>query len=329
MCAEPVPDFLQTLSHRDLKQARILNRLLAFLPRYETDRRWNARVLQALIDAAHAATPDLAKIRGKVSVSSVPVAGDDIKIRFNFPSAAPVGLYVHFHGGAWVLGNARLDDRLCRQVAEDLGMLVAAVDFRNARDDRLDRTIADCHSAISWLVDAMPSLAVDKMIIGGESSGAHLAAEALLHLKKLGKIEPVIAFYSVCGAFDLEGSLSLRRSDSRSLLVDGSAAFRNLLRLRSSLSGSSFQGPLKANLENLPEALFIAGELDPIRDDSFEMSCAWNNGSGNASFLLVPEGAHGFNRFPKALAGKVNRFGRSWMKDRLIRSTGIRPKRKP
>lgn len=299
---------------QDLTRARRLNRFLQLLPRYRPDRRWNARLLQTVIVAGQYCVPDFAVIRRKAYISKPNTGNFPVKLRVTLPKGDPQGAYLHFHGGAWVVGNARLDDGIARPIARECGVLVAAVDFRNARDDRLDATLGECNAAAEWLVDHLEDLAVDRVVLGGESSGAYLAVEALLHLRSASKLASVAGFVSICGAFDLRGSESLRRAPRRSLLISGPSALNNLRRLSPSLPKRLSSGPLYADLKGLPPALFVSGSLDPIVDDSQEMWRAWSEENHNATCVIVPEAPHGFNRLPTTLASKTNRFARDWIR---------------
>jgi acetyl esterase/lipase len=302
---------------KDLVDARRLNRILNRLPRYRTDRRWNACFIQGLIEVGQLCVPDIAILRGRAYVRTVKTEADAINIRFTAPSQVPGGLYIHLHGGAWVLGNARLEDGLAKRIARRCGVLAAAIDFRNARDDRLDRTVRQCILATEWLVDHLADFGVDRVLIGGESSGAHLGCEALLHLRSVGKISRVAGFYSMCGCFDLDASRSLRKASRRSLLIDGPAAIANLRRLTPSLPNHLRRGPLHSNLAGLPLSLFIAGALDPIVDDSIGMSARWARQNGNSLCVVVPDAPHGFNRLPTSLATKTNEYVCDWIRDTL------------
>jgi acetyl esterase/lipase len=194
------------------------------------------------------------------------------------------------------------------------------VDFHNATDDNLSRTLKDCLAAAEWLATNLDRFAVEHMILSGESSGAHLAMEAFFHLRSIGQQRAVVGFYSMCGAFDLEGSQSLRKSSSDSLLIDGPSALANLRRLTPSLPEEKRKGPVDGDFYDLPSALFIAGCLDPIADDSLEICECWRRAGGDARCLLVPEAVHGFNRMPTALAAKTNSFGRHWMRTLIERA---------
>ncbi|WP_315857352.1 alpha/beta hydrolase [Rhizobium leguminosarum] len=297
----------------ELSRARKLNAFLALLPRYHVDRRWNAKLVQTMIGAVQSLVPD-APIRRGEAMNRVAVAnGRRVGLRVIHPDGFCRGLYVHFHGGAWVMGNARLDDGITRPIAQHCQTLVAAVDFHNAVDDRLDITLRDCKASVEWLVEHLGEFQVKRIVLGGESSGAHLAAEVLLHLHEHGKAEAVAGFVSMCGGFDLTGSESLRRSTSESLVINGPSALRNLQRLTPSLSAREAEGPLFADLSGLPPALLIAGALDPIVDDSLLMWQRWQQQSGNAECVVFPNAPHGFNRLPTKLAAKANGLLQEWM----------------
>jgi acetyl esterase/lipase len=122
--------------------------------------------------------------------------------------------------------------------------------------------------------------------------------ETLLHLQASGHSRIVSAFYAVCGAFDLEGSDSLKRSRSDSLLFTEPSALKNLRRLAPSLPVELCRGPIHAPLSGLPPALFICAELDPTIQDSVRISEIWRRAGAATTCIVVPEAPHGINRMP-------------------------------
>ena len=44
--------------------------------------------------------------------------------------AQPRGVYLHIHGGGWVLGAADLQDPLLEQIADNTGLAVVSVEYR-------------------------------------------------------------------------------------------------------------------------------------------------------------------------------------------------------
>jgi acetyl esterase/lipase len=308
------------IDESDLQQARRVNTMIGFLPRYETSRRLDARLLNKCVRVVQALLPDTELHQGRTTELTVP--SSRTQLRLIKPDGQPRGLLLHFHGGAWVTGNARLEQRMARAIADECGLLVCVPDFRNAVDDDLAATLRECKMVAEWVVHRLKAWRMECVLLSGESSGAHLAAEALLHLRSLNKHQNVAGFYSVCGAFDLQGSVSLRASSRKSLLIDGQSALENARRLGSSLSGEEQKGPIRADLSDLPPALFVAANLDPILNDSIDMHARWQRQANNAQLLIVPEAIHGFNRLPISLARKTNSFGRQWMNQVIDRWCG-------
>ncbi|MGY6535224.1 MAG: alpha/beta hydrolase [Pararhodobacter sp.] len=87
------------------------------------------------------------------------------------------GLHVHYHGGAW----KALESRHAWWLAEPwlkAGYCFAAVDFRLVPVVRLAEQVRDARLALSGVHELMePGL---RLVVSGHSSGAHLAAMAVL-----------------------------------------------------------------------------------------------------------------------------------------------------
>ena len=64
----------------------------------------------------------------------------------------------------------------------------------------------------------------------------------------------------------------------------------------------------------MPPAFFIAGDLDPLRDDSRLMAEAWPT---DAELLEVPLAPHGFIHFGGPLATRSLAEIRTWIDGRL------------
>ena len=56
----------------------------------------------------------------------------------------------------------------------------------------------------------------------------------------------------------------------------------------------------------MPPALFTVGTLDPLIDDTLFMAERWRTAGNSTEVVIYPEGVHGFNQYPTALARKAN-----------------------
>jgi acetyl esterase/lipase len=110
------------------------------------------------------------------------------------------------------------------------------------------------------------------------------------------------------------------------LIISAPSAVHHLKRLFGPLTESERRSqrfsPLCGDHCGLPPALFLAGQLDPVCEDSTEMYKRWQERNGNAEILLVPEAPHGFNRLPTRLAAKTRRYAREWIRRLLVGSAG-------
>ena len=93
----------------------------------------------------------------------------------NLTNHTPVGALLWIHGGGYTGGFAVMDDHFCRGVSAELGIVVAAVEYRRAPEHPFPASLHDCHDALAWLanrLDVDPS----RIAIGGASAGGGLAA---------------------------------------------------------------------------------------------------------------------------------------------------------
>jgi acetyl esterase len=243
----------------------------------------------------------------------VPTRAGETRLRVLAPEEEATGLYIHIHGGGWVLGCCdEQDDRLW-DLVEATGLCAVSVDYRRAPEDPYPAGPDDCEDAALWLLErGMRELGVpDRIAIGGESSGAHLAVTTLLRLRDRHGIKDAFRAANLgFGVYDLSLTPSSRSWGERSLILTTPvmhwfgrcfAGDRDLEELR-----APDLSPLYADLSDLPPALFTVGDQDPLLDDSLFMAARWRAAGNEAELDIWPESAHGFTAFPLALARAAN-----------------------
>jgi len=77
------------------------------------------------------------------------------------------------------MGSAAQDDAVCRHFAEELGIGVAAVEYRLAPEHPYPVPLHDCYDALAWLV-GQRYVDPTRVAVGGASAGAGLAAALAL-----------------------------------------------------------------------------------------------------------------------------------------------------
>jgi acetyl esterase len=92
-------------------------------------------------------------------------------------------LLVFFHGGGFVLCDLDSHDALCRRLAAAAGMRILSVDYRLAPENRFPAMHRDAEAAFAWALVHAQELGVDseRVGLGGDSAGAHMAAWLALH----------------------------------------------------------------------------------------------------------------------------------------------------
>jgi acetyl esterase/lipase len=112
------------------------------------------------------------------------------RVRLHRPPGAtgPGPGLVWIHGGGYVIGTAAQDDVICRRFARDLGITVAAPDYRLAPEYPYPIPLEDCYSALTWLA-GLPAVDPARVAIGGASAGGGLAAALALLARDRGDVD--------------------------------------------------------------------------------------------------------------------------------------------
>jgi acetyl esterase/lipase len=183
------------------------------------------------------------------------------------------------------------------------------VDYRLAPEHPYPAGPDDCEAAAVWLVEhaqAEFSPSSSRLLIGGESAGAHLSVATLLRLRDKHGFRGFSRANLTFGVFDLSGTPSARRAPDDALVINGKAMqwfheqFVASERLR-----EPDVSPLYADLAGLPPALFTVGTLDPLLDDSLFMYARWQAAGNAAELAVYPGGVHGFVSYPYPLAARA------------------------
>lgn len=235
--------------------------------------------------------------------------GHKVKLRIIAPEESPRGVYLHIHGGGWVLGGADQQDPMLERIANRTGLACVSVEYRLAPENPYPAGPDDCEAAAIWLAkNAKAEFGTDALVIGGESAGGHLSAVTLLRMRDKHGFTGFRGANLVFGAFDMSMTPSQRAfGDERLILrtIDiekfGDAFLPPHIDRR-----DPDVSPLYARLHDMPPALFSIGTRDALIDDSLFMHARWVAAGNQAELAVYPGGAHGFIAFPGALAAAAN-----------------------
>lgn len=206
---------------------------------------------------------------------------------------------LHIHGGGFVTGSPEMTDLLHEMLSKELNLAFVSVDYRLAPEHPYPAGPDDCEAAALWVLEhAERELGSARLLIGGESAGAHLAACTLLRLRDgHDAADRFAAANLVFGIYDLSGTPSQRDTTERPdlLTVEQIEYFSELFTPGRSIEErrDSDISPLYADLHGLPPALFSVGADDHLVDDTLFMAARWELAGNQADLLVYPESPHG------------------------------------
>lgn len=92
----------------------------------------------------------------------------------------PLPVLLYAHGGGWVAGSIESHEPFCRLLSAASGLMILSIDYRLAPEHRFPAALEDMVSAARWTVAHAQEWEADvtRIALGGDSSGANLAAAA-------------------------------------------------------------------------------------------------------------------------------------------------------
>ena len=225
----------------------------------------------------------------------------DIPIQLYYPDRQQYSsLIVFFHGGGWVYGNFDTHDRLCRRVARDTSAIVLAVDYRLAPFSKYPTALLDCYDALLWARENIASFVdSEKIIVMGDSAGGNLAAAVCLMARDEGHQfihQQVLLYPVVSGKLDLPSTE--KNADAPVLTTPRMQYFVNCYaRDEADILQPYFSPLLAKDLNNLPPALIITCEYDPLHDQAVKYAQRLQEAGIEVKLLDYSQTIHGFISF--------------------------------
>lgn len=219
----------------------------------------------------------------RVRIYHPPVVGD-----------APVPAVLAFFGGAFRIGGIDYPttDAAYRRRCVDAHVAIAAVDYALAPEHRYPVQVEQAYAALDWLFEAAGEVGVDASRIGvlGVSAGGAIAAALTLvnrdrarHPLRLQVLEvPVVDLTG--GHLDLRATRALRIPRFLAMRELRSVARTYLERPED--ARDAYASPLRAaSHEDLPPAVILTAEYDPLRGDGDAYGAALRAAGVDASVV--------------------------------------------
>ncbi len=261
------------------------------------------------IEDARAGLTSMAAMAGEPQdVSSVedreiPGPGGQIPVRIYTPKGAgPFPVLVYFHGGGWVLGNIDSHDAVCRVLTNLADCITISVDYRLAPEHKFPAAPEDCYAATRWAADHADNFNGDaqRIAVGGDSAGGNLTAVVALMARDRGgpRLVYQLLMYPVTDHYTLNTPSTQENATGYFLTADDMVWFWDLYVTSEDDTKHPHASPLRAqDLSNLPPAMVITAEYDPLRDEG-EMYANRLREAGNQVTAKRYNGViHGFVSF--------------------------------
>lgn len=234
----------------------------------------------------------------------------EVGVRIYYPNKEslngeqPVLLFIH--GGGFVAGSVELYDIMVSKLARITGYVMVSVEYRLAPAHPFPAAIQDCFTALRWLQENGGEIGTDtaRICVIGDSAGGNLATVMTLICRDMQLPEPfcqVLIYPAVTFKEMLNPSLEYFASSTDVGYVLTESFLKNV---KESYMGDEtdvenpYLSPLEANLTgDLPPALIITAEVDPIRDVGREYAARLEAAGVPVTHVEYSGMIHGFMSF--------------------------------
>ena len=242
------------------------------------------------------ATPVPPNPNVEISNHVAPGPSGDLGVRVYSPKSAskPAPGIVYIHGGGMIMGGLDGEDGTCQMMADQLGAVIASVDYRKAPENPYPAAPEDCFAAASWVFENAEKLGIDHGNIGvyGQSAGGGLTLAVAMMARDRGgpnfaymvPIYPMIddrnesessKLITDVGIWDRDGSI-----EAWGWYLGGQSA-------------DQYAAPARAkDLAGLPPAYIDVGELDMFRDEDIDFAKRLAEAGVQVEFHLWPGAYH-------------------------------------
>ncbi len=197
----------------------------------------------------------------------------EIPVRIYTPTGeGPFPVLLFFHGGGFVVGSIEASDSICRMITSATPCITVSVGYHLAPEYPYPAGPEDCYAATKWVAEHATEFHGDpaRIAVGGDSAGGNLATVVALISKERGgpKLLFQLLIYPTTDNHQ-PGTASLQENAHGYLLTREAVEWFDRHYQPPNLDQKDPHAfPLYArDLRNMPPALIITAEYDPLRDE--------------------------------------------------------------
>ena len=251
-----------------------------------------ARAQAAAMTELIGAGPKVASVRD----IEIPVRDTKLGGRVYEPEGSNATI-VWFHGGGWVICDLDSHDAMCRILANAAECTVIAVDYRLAPEHQFPVPLEDAWDALNWVAEQYRSA---PLVLGGDSAGGNLTAVCALRARDRGgpKIAVQVLVYPVTDYDMTRESYVVHGGEDMLLGKNEMVWFFDHYVPRPADRDNPEVSPLRAaDLSNLPAAIVVTDEYDPLRDEGLAYAQRLREAGVPVTRYHLDDMIHGFFSF--------------------------------
>jgi acetyl esterase/lipase len=197
-------------------------------------------------------------------------------------SAAKLPIYIFFHGGGFIYGTPTTDDAALSRIVAAMPIIIVNAVYRHAPQDVYPAAHNDADDTFDWVIANAGSLGGDlnKVVVGGLSAGANLAASVVLNKHKKGpKINGLLLGipYLILNTEKFSADYHAQKEKaSRVQCKNAPVLPMEVVDFFSKTFKGKYEGALpdvglttEEGLKDFPSTNFLIAGNDPLRDDGF------------------------------------------------------------
>ena len=212
------------------------------------------------------------------------------------------GVLLFFHGGGWVTESVDSYERICAKLTEATKQIVISVDYRLAPENPFPAGFDDCYRVAKavFTENLITDIPLEKITLIGDSAGGNLVAGVCQKARDMGEFFPQrqILIYPAVNSDYSEKSpyLSVKENGTDFFLTAQKMQdYIELYKNEEKDKGNPYFAPIKAkDFSNLPKALILTAEFDPLRDEGEDYGRRMQNANVDVKMYRIRNAVHGF-----------------------------------
>lgn len=229
---------------------------------------WRRKV-EEMADAARPPRPEGLTVTDRTIPGRT---GRSVGLRIYRPEGAgPFPALIYFHGGGWTVGSINSHDIVTATLAAETPAVVISVDYARAPENPFPAAFEDAADALEWVSAEAGALGIrpGTIAVGGDSAGGNLsAALALAYRDAPQRVAGQLLFYP-CVDVDFTTRSYVEEAEAPFLKSAEMIWFWDQYCPTPELREDYRAVPMRAESHaDLPPALIIAAEHDPLRQDA-------------------------------------------------------------